>query len=179
MMVLTSAVVVLGILCVLNLAVSAALIRRLRDLPGRDTPPAPGGLPAGSAVPEFALRSENGDPLDLASLRGRHTLIAFLSTTCPACAVQAPGFAAIGSELADAGTDVITVLLSNGPDTRGLRALLSSADTLLTDADALALTQVFRIEATPTYCLIGPDATVTASFADLADLPRALPLPAN
>lgn len=179
MMVLTTAVVVLGILCVLNLAVSAAVIRRLRHLPGRDTPPPTGGLPPGSAVPEFALRSEHGDPLDLESLRGRHTLIAFLSTTCSTCVAQAPGLAARRTELTDAGTDVITVLLNNGPDARGLRTLLSSAGTLLTDADALSLTQAFRIEATPTYCLIGPDATVTASFADLADLPRALPLPAN
>lgn len=79
MTVLTAAVVVLGLLCLLHLAVSAAVIRRLRFL-GMPMDPASGaGLAIGGSVPAFDVMADDGTSLNPDFLSGRRTLIAFLS----------------------------------------------------------------------------------------------------
>ncbi|WP_179166680.1 hypothetical protein [Streptomyces sp. CB03238] len=88
-----------------------------------------------------------------------------------------PELVAREPQLSDAGVQLITALLDNGPDSHGMHGLLSSAGTLVTGADARSVMRVFEIDATPTYHLIGPDGTVTAHSANLAGIP--LPLPTN
>ncbi|WP_405897608.1 hypothetical protein OG242_08785 [Streptomyces sp. NBC_00727] len=174
MTVLTAAVVVLGLLCLLNLAVSTAVIRRLRLL-GVRMDPAPGAGPAiGGPVPAFDVVADDGTSLDPDFLRGRHTLVAFLSTTCSACVADAPKLALRAAELDASGTRVLVVLLDDGEDARGLRRLLSPVGTLLTGENALAFMTAWRVEATPTYWLTGEDGTLAAELQDLDSLP--LPL---
>ncbi|WUW24424.1 redoxin domain-containing protein [Streptomyces sp. NBC_01463] len=177
MTVLTAAVVVLGLLCLLNLAVSTAVIRRLRLL-GMPVDPASGGGPAiGSPVPAFDVMADDGTSLTPDFLRGRRTLIAFLSTTCSACVDHAPELALRAAELESSGTQVLLVLLDDGADARGLRKLLSPVGTLLTGENALAFMTACQVDATPTYWLTGEDGTLAAELQDLDSLP--LPLRAD
>ncbi|MFJ7630083.1 TlpA family protein disulfide reductase [Streptomyces sp. NPDC097595] len=174
MAVLTAAVVVLGLLCLLNLAVSTAVIRRLRLL-GVRMNPVPGAGPAiGDLVPAFDVVAEDGTALNPDFLHGRHTLIAFLSTTCSACVAHAPELALRAAGLGASGTQVLMVLLDDGADARGLRKLLSPAGTLLTGENALAFMTACQVEATPTYWLTGEDGTLVAELQDLDSLPQPL-----
>ncbi|MFC4035034.1 TlpA family protein disulfide reductase [Streptomyces polygonati] len=177
MAVLTAAVVVLGILCVLNLAVTAAVIRRLRTVPATGSRPPVAGLAPGSAVPQLALRDERGEPVTRASLLGHHTLVAFFATDCPECSIHAPELVGRGAELGAAGVRLLTALVDTGPDRNGLRRLLGGAGTLLVGEASAELAARFATEFTPAYFLVGPDGTVLGSGPTTAALP--LPVPAG
>lgn len=118
MMILTAAVAVLGVLCMLNLAVTTAVIRRLRQQPaaaGPQTPPGP-GLAPGDTVPDFAIRPVHGPPVDGASLRGRHTVVAFFATACSICGDHAPRLAEQAPAWPSAGLQIVAAILDTGPD---------------------------------------------------------------
>ncbi len=91
--VLTAAVIVAIVLTVLNLLVSFAIIRRLRDIESRGGGhPGHGDaladdLPAvGTRVGSFSVPTIDGDQLDEQVLQGREpVLVSFLSPTCGPC----------------------------------------------------------------------------------------------
>ncbi len=61
-----------------------------RPLVNTNQPAAKGLLPAGSVAPPFALRTPAGEPVSLASLRGKAVLLELFATWCPHCAAEAP-----------------------------------------------------------------------------------------
>lgn len=93
---LTAAVVVVGLLCLLDLVLTLGVIRRLRehtDLLDRSmagmSPPV--GVPVGETVAEFAATTIEGEPVSRELLAGR-TLVGFFSPGCQPCEEQMPGF---------------------------------------------------------------------------------------
>lgn len=176
MVVLTAAVIVVGVLCVLNLAVSGAVIRRLRAAPAPGGGVPSHGLAPGSAVPEVDLRDARGEPVTGESLRGHPTLVAFFATTCPECARHAPELTARAAALGAAGVHLLSALVDTGADREGLRPLLSSTGRLLVGEDAAELARRFRSDLTPAYFLVGADGRVVASGPALGALPLPLPI---
>lgn len=99
--VLTVGVIIAIALTVLNLLMSFAIIRRLRDLESRG-----GGhahhdgdladdLPAaGTRIGAFSVPTVDGDQLDEQALAGEPVLVAFLSATCGPCKDLLPALAA-------------------------------------------------------------------------------------
>jgi thiol-disulfide isomerase/thioredoxin len=64
------------------------------------TPPADSNLlPPGSKAPGFTLRTPEGVPLRLSSLRGKTVLLELFATWCPHCAAEAPHLKAIYAKL--------------------------------------------------------------------------------
>jgi peroxiredoxin len=61
-----------------------------RPLTGTDPPAAKSLLPVGSVAPPFTLRTPAGEPISLASLRGKTVLLELFATWCPHCAAEAP-----------------------------------------------------------------------------------------
>ena len=71
-----------------------------RPLTGTDQPAAKSLLPVGSVAPPFILRTPAGEPLSLASLRGKTVLLELFATWCPHCAAEAPHLKAMYGKLA-------------------------------------------------------------------------------
>src|SRR5438270_353683 len=110
-----AALVLLGLLCLLNLLLTVGILRRMRAQPatGAGTPFA---LRPGSAIGEFAATTTDGEPLTAATLDGT---VAFFSADCPACHDTLPDFLAYAREQ---GRDhVFAVFGGDDPDT--VRAL--------------------------------------------------------
>lgn len=172
---LTAAVVLLAVLVLLNMSVTAAMVRRLRHVEeGRQRPPDLGGLAVGAEVPAFEATAVDGHPLTAEALSDRRTVVAFYSTSCEGCRVQAPGFAAEAKRLAAEGTQVVSVLMlmggardGDGPD--GLRDLLASAGHLVVEDGVGALATSFEARATPSYFAVGPDRRITGKGLTLTD----------
>lgn len=96
---LSAAVVIIGVLCMLNLVITLGLVRRLRSQSGpagQDGHPAhiggrrPWHLPLGSPAPDFAATTVTDETISRADLIGRPSVIAFFSVVCPPCRMQLP-----------------------------------------------------------------------------------------
>lgn len=78
---LAAAVVLIGLLCVLNLLLTVGLIRRLREQgpgrPGNAAPPT--ALGPGSRIGDFTTRTTGGEPVSHEDLTG---LVGFFSAGC-------------------------------------------------------------------------------------------------
>ena len=180
MAVLTAAVVLLALLCLLNLAVSAAVIRRLRDAAGSvpvgvaHTPAPAQGLVVGERPAPFSVVATNGTTVDRDALHGP-TLVAAFATSCPDCARHAPELLDRAARCSDAGIDRLSLLVDTGPDRTGLAETLGRAGNLVTGDQAAALMRLLRIPSTPAYLLLDADGSVLATGGEL----DALPLPVH
>jgi peroxiredoxin len=70
-----------------------------RPLTGTGQPAAKSLLPVGSPAPPFTLRTPAGEPVSLASLRGKTVLLELFATWCPHCAAEAPHLKAMYGKL--------------------------------------------------------------------------------
>lgn len=137
---LTVAVVILTVLVVVDLALTGAVVRRLRQIEASATPPG-----------EVARRG--ADVSGKVGSTGR-VLVAFFSTTCTGCIDQAPELAARTPELRERGLAVVPVLLAEAPDEHGLRPVLQKTGPVVVQADMHDWLAAFGVTVVPTYVLV-------------------------
>jgi len=73
---------------------------------------APGHRPA----PDFNLPQLNGQPLHLASYRGKVVLLDFWATWCVPCRAEIPHFIELQQKYGDRGLQIIGVSMDDGPE---------------------------------------------------------------
>lgn len=64
---------------------------------------------ANAAAPDFQAQTLDGQPVSLASLRGKVVLLNFWATWCPPCRVEMPGFQSVYESRRDRGFVVLGV----------------------------------------------------------------------
>ncbi len=89
----------------LQAQVLAALSRGTVGLPAQEL-----GLPVGTTAPAFTLPDLTGKPVASTDFAGKPVLLAFFSTTCPACQRTAPHLKAFSV----ARRDIQVVMISRG-----------------------------------------------------------------
>jgi peroxiredoxin Q/BCP len=71
---------------------------------------APVRLAPGDPAPEFTLPDADGNPVSLASYRGRRVIVyCYPAAMTPGCTTQAVDFTAAAGDLAEAGLDIIGI----------------------------------------------------------------------
>jgi thioredoxin-dependent peroxiredoxin len=105
-----------------------------------ETAPAPARLSPGDPAPDFTLPDADGNPVSLASYRGRRVIIyCYPAALTPGCTTQAVDFTAAAGEIAQAGLDIIGV----SPDPPGklqrFREKENLGITLVSDEDKSVL----------------------------------------
>ena len=70
---------------------------------------------AGAETPALDLLRPNGEPLSLASLRGKVVLVNFWATWCEPCVAEMPSLQTLRDELAWRGFEVLGVNYQEGP----------------------------------------------------------------
>lgn len=146
--------VVLGVIEIFHLAVTTALVRRIRALQtGTAGAPDIGGPAVGERGPKPA--SLPGVPEDT------DVLVGFFSPGCPHCRTEAPHFAGSVPALGMAGIRSLAVLNgAAGPDRDSLAAALAPAGAPVLDEAARQAFRAFSINATPAFYLLRADGTV-------------------
>jgi hypothetical protein len=173
--ILLAAVVLVGALGVVNLALLLAVVRRLRALgPGGGTSgDDPAGLPVGSALPGFrAAERESGEPVT-GALLADGGFLAFLRADCHWCWEKFP---AMAGYLRDAGIDrrrVLFVVIEDVQLPLERWQSLAELGTVVSETPGGPLGKLFALRATPSYVLVGTDARVRAWTTDPAELPGA------
>jgi hypothetical protein len=164
---LSVAVIVLAVLVLIDLVLSAAIIRRLRETEAKitemNTPPE-SGIMLGEPMPEF--ETHDGE-LTHANLAGAPALIGFFSAGCRHCPTQAERLADRAAEIAATGVRVVSVLTSGDEATEDLSPMLRKAGTLIAEPDSATMMTAFREGATPTFLMFGGDGRLLARGHEL------------
>ncbi len=172
---------VVGALCLLNLVLTLAVIRRLREHTDRfDTlghgTPAEQVLPAGATVGSYTAATTTGtttaaDALATADV----TLVGFFSPGCTPCHALLPEFTGYAG---NSRYRVLAVIVGPDPgtaDTAELRAALEPlGDVVLESADG-PLCRAFGVQTYPAVCLVDSDRRVLASGGHVRVLPAYVP----
>ncbi|MFJ2023127.1 hypothetical protein ACIODW_04840 [Streptomyces sp. NPDC087897] len=160
MMFVVAALVLVGALCVFDLVLTFAVLRRLREhtaelerLAGRPSfAPYDPGVLVGRALPG-AVAAQAPD------------LVAFFDAQCDTCHEHAPGFAARAR-----GRAALAVVSGEGRRAEELAALVADDAVVLRDEVAAGAVSALGIEAFPTFLAVGPDGVVERAHTDLAVL---------
>lgn len=159
---LAAAVVLLGVLCLLNLLLTIGILRRMR---AQAAPAGPSpALGPGSSAGEFTAVTTHGEPVSHDTLTG---VVGFFSADCEACHELLPSFVEHARKL---GRENVLAVFG-GDDEAALRALTPVARVVVADRDGGPVARAFRNTWTPTLYLIGDDHRVVATGARMEELP--------
>lgn len=167
---LVSAVVFVGLLGLVNLLLTLALIRRHRQhaevLRALGLPP-PFTAP-GTTLPEFTTTDTGGDTVTR-SFFTASTVVGMFSTTCAGCEDRLPEFTETVRDLG-AGR-VMALVVGSGEKATAFAARLSPVATVVIEEPNGPLYAAFGRPPFPGFYVVDADATVTASTGSPADLP--------
>jgi hypothetical protein len=179
MVALTAAVIIVGILCLLDMLLSFGVIRRLREhselLRTRqyaDEPPVI-SLSAGQMPAEFAVTADDGAAVVTgpAGLR----LAGFFSASCSVCPGRvAPFIEYVSANRINRDDVLVTMLTADGAAAPPYLSQLAEVALVTVPPDGDLIAKAFGVAGFPAFCLLDPDGAVVATGYD----PAALPAPA-
>ena len=186
---LAVAVIGVGILGLVNLWLSVAMARKLREqgeqfarqaAPRMPRPAV--GPPQGTEVPEFCVTTVSGAVVSAGDLRGERSLIGFFSPGCPPCHDQVPAFLAFARGLPGGPGHALAVVFDGGRPAGGVPG--HDADRLAGELAEAGAAQVVRgpsagaaaaalaVTGYPSFILLGADGRVEAGAHGIAGLGR-------
>lgn len=182
MVVLVTAVVVVGLLGVLNLVFCLGVIRRLREhtklLAERHGGESPVLIrPAGQVVDEFTATTVDGVRLSRESLAGT-TLTAFLSPGCGPCEEQLPEFVELARAHPGGRDRVLAVLTHDSEEGAAVMAaaLIDVAEVVHERPGTGAVKTAFGVRGFPTFALVASDGLLLASEMSVGALRTPAPV---
>lgn len=167
-----AAVIVLATLVVINLLLTGAMVRRIRDHEERLAvlPPASrSGLSVGDRVPPIAATTVDGAEVDDRVFSEGSVVIAFFSARCPACRDHLPGFLdVVARDEHDATAMVVSGEAHEGAD---LVEAVRGRTHVIVEADTGHVNQAFQIRAFPAFVHVR-EGVIEAVASAPAALPR-------
>lgn len=159
---LVAGLVLVGAVAVLNLLLTTAVIRRLRQLESRlATPGADSGPALGSQLPKFSAELASGDIVGADDLTGSPAILAFFSTGCPACQTSIPYLIEYAEVNDLKPRQVLAVIGGDDHEKRDeLTAALAGVASILHEAQPGPLATIFEVTALPTFVMIDDAGTV-------------------
>ncbi len=184
---LAVAVIGVGVLSLVNLWLTVAMARRLREqqeqLAGQVPQSAQRpvvGLPAGTPVPGFSVTTLSGAVVSAEDLGGERSLIGFFTPGCAPCHDQVPAFIAFARTLPGGPGHALAVVSSGGR--RATRAREQDAEPLVRELaeagaahvvgepSAAAVAAALAVTGYPSFILLGADGRVEAGAHGIAGL---------
>ncbi|GGY03493.1 TlpA family protein disulfide reductase [Streptomyces tanashiensis] len=170
--------VLVGALGLLNLALSLAIVRRLRrQEEQRRTvdPNSPSGPEVGTDLPAFTTPTLDGEVFTSASLAGGPAALSFITTSCGACdqfVADMPEFAAqIGLD----ASRIVVVIAGEPVKARQMADQLDGLATVVYEEAPGDIASLYSITATPTTVITDADLKVTARHTGTKPLLQELP----
>ncbi|WP_433246401.1 TlpA family protein disulfide reductase [Streptosporangium sp. CA-135522] len=168
---LVAAVVLVGVLCVLNLVLTVAVIRRLREHTvklAEGMPTRPKMIEAGTELPAFDATALDGTGVSKEFFTGP-TVVGVFSTSCAACHERMPEFTGY---VAGMGTDqVLAVVVQDREGDAGFDAELSAVATVVHEPAGGPVSKALQVSMFPGFYLVDGDGVVVAAVGSPADLP--------
>ncbi|MFD8001130.1 TlpA family protein disulfide reductase [Streptomyces mirabilis] len=155
MYVLTAAVVLVAVLCLLDLLLTVGVIRRLREhteiiAPIRQQ----SGIRTGDDVGEFSVLSVDGEPLGRESLTD-DSVVAFFAPDCQPCKAVIPDFIRWAEADENGRERRIAVVIGDASLSRELVTMLRPVAQVVVEEPLGTVSTAFRTSATPTVLRVG------------------------
>ncbi|SCF01451.1 redoxin domain-containing protein [Micromonospora chokoriensis] len=175
-----AAIAIVGIICLLNLLLTVAVIRRLREhtelinRTGQQFPEQQDlTRQPGAQVDEFRVTTVDDRALTRDDLRDG-MLVAFFSPRCPSCEEQKPAFLDYAGAMPGGRENVVAVVLGSPEEVAGLVAQLEQVAQIVLEANVDgAMSSAFDLRGYPAFCLMGQDAVLAATGYRVDMLPEA------
>lgn len=174
-----AALVLVGVLGLLNLVLTFGVIRRLRAqgdlLAASGVLGGAAVIPAGTPVGPFSAVTVDGAALTADSLTGE-TVVGFFSPNCGPCEEAMPSFEEYARRAPDGRRQVVAVVVpppGEGPDgaaTGALAARLAPVARVVVHAGDGPMVTAFGVDGYPTLAIV-ENGTVAASGTTVAGLP--------
>jgi peroxiredoxin len=175
MVVLTAAVIFVGLLCFFDLLLSFAIIRKLRhDAPeSHRVPqlPALAALSGGRPIPPFTATTNAGTQLSLTELAGRPAAFAFFGSECRSCRDHLDQFADYARGFPGGANQVAAIIAGSAEGAADIVAALTGLAQLVIEPDFGPVATAFSVEAFPTFVTLDPDGRIDGAAWAIRDLP--------
>ncbi|MFF4263491.1 TlpA family protein disulfide reductase [Streptomyces virginiae] len=178
MIFVVAGMVLVGALGLLNLALSLAIVRRLRRQEEQRRavdPHAPSGPEVGTKLPMFSAPAIGGEVFASESLAGGAAALSFITTSCGACdefVEDMPEFAA-RTGLDD--SRIVVVIAGEQGKARQMADRLDGLATVVFEEAPGDISSLYSITATPTTVIADADQYVTATHTGSKPNLQALP----
>lgn len=160
-----AALVVVGLLGLLNLLLTLGILRRMRAEAGMKGAASPFELRPGSTLGEFAATTINGEPITDETVTGT---VAFFSAGCKPCHDLLPDFVAYARE--QGRDNVVAVVAGDEPATVSVLAEVARV-VVTAELSGGPVAAAFRNTWTPALYAVS-DRHIIATATRVADLPR-------
>lgn len=176
MPILIAAVIVVGVLCVLDLLLTMGVIRRLKEhsamladrAPGSPGPPVI-GLVKGEAPGAFSADTLDGTRVDNSTgLR----LIAFFSARCSICPERVPPLLDYLAAHQISRADALAIVVGDREAPPPYTESLAEFAQVCVEPEDGPTAKAFSVAGYPAFCLLGADGMVLATGYDPASLPE-------
>lgn len=176
-----AAIAIVGVIGLLNLLLTMAVIRRLRehtDLISRSGQqfPEQGDITrqAGARVDDFRVTTVDDRPVTRDGLRDG-MLVAFFSPRCPSCEEQKPAFLEYAAGMPGGRDDVVAVVLGSPEEVAGLVSQLQGVAQIVVEANVDGeMSSAFDLRGYPAFCLMGQDGVIAVTGFRVDVLPEAV-----
>ncbi|GGO78149.1 TlpA disulfide reductase family protein [Nonomuraea cavernae] len=176
---LVAAVVLVGVLCLLNLLLTFGVIRRLKEHTAQLEKVLSGGRDdslqmLGEQVGEFAATTTDGEPVSRALLAGE-TVVAFFSPSCAPCREKMPVFVEQARARDFDRQQVLAVVVneSGEPEAAGVKEMaeeLATVARVVMEGADHPLANAFKVHAFPAFCVVDAEGVVRVIGGDLDQL---------
>ena len=168
---LAAAVVLLGVLCCVNLAMTLAVVRRLRRQAERASEDAV-RLPPGVPAPEFSATTVAGPAMTLSDLTGARSVVAFLAANCPPCHEQVPAFTEYARSVPGGAGQVLAVVVGGtDAETAQLAGDLEGTASVALEPVAGPLQKAFSVTGFPTFYMLDATGRIRVSAPAMRHVP--------
>lgn len=162
---LVAAVVLVGLLCLLDLLLTVGVIRRLRALNSELTG-FRGGMgevmmPKGSVVGEFLTTTIDSRIVSRATIDD--TFVGFFSTTCEGCVDALETFVPMAKLVPGGRPKVLAVVVGDRSGAGKFVDALSPVAQVVIEAEHGPIAQAFGVNGFPAVGMVGADGVLTAS----------------
>lgn len=179
---LVTAVVLVGLLCVVDLLLTFAVLRRLREHTeqlgrlsgaGNSSPGFDRDRFVGQELPEFSATTTDGAVISRESVAGTVELVGFFAPGCDPCLVQAPVFAEVAGGMAAGKT--LVLVAGSGSDADDLVQIFKGVTDVVLAPEGMTVIKGLNIDAFPTvlrFDASGAIVDAAVSVPGLAELSR-------
>jgi thiol-disulfide isomerase/thioredoxin len=161
---LVAAVVLVGLLCMVNLLLTVGVIRRLRrqaaQADAHADPMRGEGLVPGDRLPDFAATTTGGEPIS-GELLGGPALVGFFSVGCEPCEKLLPRFVEHARRTQDAVLAVVAA--EPGEPSEAYVDQLAQVARVVHETPGGPVQSAFKVTGYPTVLRISADGTVASS----------------